>query len=215
MSILAPITEGRIRLFGMVLMLCLFVVGCATAPPQMIYVPSDMLPEGSGVAKLQEKPALFAGQTLVIAPVTGIGASNMRALSGALGVSGTTLIWGQTFHEALFKALRGSGLFGEVARDGTAPYILHADILQQSTVGYGATFKVHYVLNDTQSGRDIWGQDITASYVFPSSAFSFFTPYNTQSKALMRACGKNIESLIENLGIRPNNTALEPTASVP
>lgn len=138
----------------------------------------------------------------------------MRALSGALGVSGTAVIWGQTFHEALFKALCDSGLFGEVARDGTAPYILRANILQQSTLGYGATFKVHYVLNDTQSGRDIWGQEIAANYVFPLSTFSFFTPYNTQSKALMRACGKNIESLIENLGIRPD-TALEPTPTGP
>ena len=40
----------------------------------------------------------------------------MQAL---LGVPGTAVIWGQTFHEALFKALSDSGLFGEVTRHGT------------------------------------------------------------------------------------------------
>ncbi len=164
----------------------------------MIYVSPHMLPQGN-LAKPEKEPPLFSGQKLVIEPTTGVGASNARALSGALGVPGTAVIWSQTFHEALFKALGGSGLFEEVRRDGTA-------LLQQSTAGSGATFKVHYVLNDSQSRRDLWVQDISASYVFPESPLTFVAPYNAQLDALMRACGQNIGSLIQNLA------AIQPAA---
>lgn len=203
------------QLSSAALMFCLFVAGCETAPPQMIYVSPDMLPE-SNIAKPLQKPVIFANQILVIAPVTGVGASNLQALSGSLGIPGSALIWGQTFHEALFKTLADSGMFGEVSRQNMGRYVLHSDILQQSTVGYGASFKVQYVLSDTQTGRDLWKQDITTTYEFPGSLGTFVTPYNTQLDALMRASGKNIGNLIRSLSaIQPNHSAIIPKEVLP
>jgi hypothetical protein len=46
----------------MTILLGLFVAGCETAPPQMIYVPADMLPQGS-LAQTAQQPSRFAGQT--------------------------------------------------------------------------------------------------------------------------------------------------------
>ncbi len=203
------------HLCSAILMLCLFVTGCETAPPQMIYVSPDMLPEPN-IAKPVQKPVIFANQILLIAPVTGVGASNLQAFSGALGIPGTPVIWGQTLHEALFKTLADSGLFGEVSRQSMARYILYADILQQSTVGYGATFKVNYVLRDTQTGHDLWKQDITTTYAFPRSLGTFVTPYNTQLDALMRASGKNIGNLIQGLSsFQPSAPEVVPKAVLP
>jgi hypothetical protein len=175
----------------------------------MIYVSPHMLPEDES-SRPEHAPPLFTGQTIVIAPITGVGSSNSRALAGALGVPRTAVIWSQTFHEALFKAVGNSGLFGQVARDGTARYILQADIVQQSTAGYSATFKVHYVLNDSQWHRSLWEQDIAASYALPGSLTTFVMPYNTQLDALMRACGKNIGILIQSLGTIPPAAPSEP-----
>ena len=110
------VTSGFIAI---ALLLCLCAAGCETAPARMIYVSPHMLPQGN-LAKSEKEPPLFSGQRLVIEPITRVGASNARALSGALGVPGTAVIWSQTFHEALFKALGDSGLFEEVRRDGTA-----------------------------------------------------------------------------------------------
>src|SRR5665213_1129772 len=190
----------------MTILLGLFVAGCETAPPQMIYVPADMLPQGS-LARPGQLPSRFAGQTIFVAPVTGVGASNMQALSGALlgpsPLPGKLVIWGQTFHEALIKALGDSGLFAGVSRAGTSRYILRADILQQTTVGYGAAIKVRYALNDTQSGHDIWTQDITATYSFSLNPATFVAPGNTQYKALMRACGNNLGMLLAKLDALP------------
>jgi hypothetical protein len=170
----------------------------------MIYVPADMLPEG-GVRPVPERPKPFVGQSLVIAEVTGIGSSNLRALGGAMGVPETAQIWGQTFHEATFRTLRDSGLFADVVRTGTGRYVLGANILEQTTHGYGATFNVHYVLHDQQTDRDVWAEDVIASYTFPGTAGAVLTPYNTEYKALMRACGRNLATLLEDLAAQPNN----------
>lgn len=166
-------------------------------------VPPDMLPDSSHAIP-SRKPAIFAGQTLLVSPVTGIGTSNFRVIYGEMGLPGTAVISSQTFHEALFKALGKSSLFGEVTKMGTTRYILLADIVQQSTVGYAATFKVHYVLSDTQSnGRAIWNHDIEATYVFRPDLITFLSPYETQFTALMRASGENITLLIQNLATLP------------
>jgi len=163
-----------------------------------------MLPEG-GVRPAPERPKPFVGQSLVIAEVTGIGSSDLRALGGAMGVPETAQIWGQTFHEATFRTLRDSGLFADVARSGTGRYVLGANILEQATRGYGATFRVHYVLHDRQTDRDVWAEDVTASYTFPGAAGTVLTPYNTEYKALMRACGRNLATLLEDLAAQPDN----------
>jgi hypothetical protein len=179
------------------ILLGLCVTGCAMVPP-------DMLPDSSHAIPAR-KPAIFAGQTLLVAPVTGIGTSNLRVIWGEMGVPGTAVISGQTFHEALCKALRNSSLFGEVTPTGTTRYVLLADIVQQSTLGSGATFKVHYVLSDTQSnGRAIWNRDLEAIYVFRPDLLTFLSPYQTQFTALLRASGQNITLLIQNLASLPD-----------
>jgi hypothetical protein len=192
-----------------VLLIALMVAGCADVPPQMIYVPADMLPK---VAKPSQNQARFAGQTLVVAPVTGVGASSAQALSGALlgaSVLGTSVIWAKTFREALIEGLQDAALFGNVSRAGTSRYVLQAELLQQAPAGYGATITVRYALNDTQSDRDIWSEDIAATYSFSLNPATFLAPGNTQYRALMRACGKNIESLIAKLAALPNVAAAQ------
>lgn len=183
----------------------LIATGCATAPPEMIYVPSEMLPPGSS-ARPAPPPARFAGQTAVVAPVTGVGASNMQALSGALlgpSLPGHSVIWAQTFREALIKALKNSGLFAGVSREGPSRYVLHAEILQQTTAGYGAAVKVRYALNDTQRGQDVWTGDIPATYSYSLNPATFVAPGNTEYRALMLACGNNIGSLLAKLAVLP------------
>jgi len=122
-----------------------------------------------------------------------------------MGVPETAQIWGQTFREALFKTLRDSALFADVARTGAGHYVLNANILEQTARGYGATFNVHYVLHDRQTNQDVWSEDVAASYSFPGTAGTFLTPYNTEYKALMRACGRNLATLLQELAAQPNN----------
>lgn len=180
-----------------IILLGLFATGCSMVPPAMLPDSSHAIPS--------RKPPIFAGQTLLVAPVTGIGTSNLRVIWGEMGLTGTAVISGQTFHEALCKALRNSTLFGQVTQTGTTRFILLADIVQQSTVGYGATFKVHYVLSDTQSnGRAIWKQEIEATHIFPPNLITFLSPYETQFTALTRASGENITLLIQNLASLPD-----------
>jgi hypothetical protein len=127
-------------------------------------------------------------------------------LSGALlgpSLPGHSVIWGQTFREALIKALENSRLFAEVLRDGKSRYVLRAEIIQQATAAYGGTITTRYTLNDTLGHHDLWSEDITASYSFTLNSFTFFSPGNTEYQALMRACGKNIGLLIAKLGALP------------
>jgi len=191
------------------LLVALIVAGCTDVPPQMIYVPPDMLPK---VAKPSQNQAHFAGQTLVVAPVTGVGESSAQALSGALlgpSVPGTSVIWATTFREALIESLQDSTLFANVSRAGASRYVLRAEMLQQTPTGYGATVTVRYALNDTQSGRDIWSEDIAATYSFPLNPATFLAPGQTQYVALMRACAKNIELLIAKLAALPDVAAAQ------
>lgn len=198
-----PDHEGGIVRFA-ILLIVLLGAGCAEAPPQLIYVPSDMLPS---IDQPSQKQTRFAGQTVVVPPVTGVGASNLEALTGALALPGHSAIWSQTFHEALIEGLRKAVLFSDVSPDGASNFILHADILQQESAGYGATITVRYTLYDTQKARDIWTQDIAATYSFTLNPATFLAPGNTQSLALMRACGKNIGILIERLEALPAGAA--------
>jgi hypothetical protein len=191
---------------GLTLLLCLFLTGCTTAPPQMIYVPSIMLPQ-NGPARTVQARTRLTGQSIVIAPVTGVGASNLEALSGAvLGPSplpGKIVIWGQTFREAMFRALRDSGLFAGVLRAGPARYTLRAEILEQTAAGYGAALKVRYTLSDTQGGQDIWTEEIAATYSFALNPVTFLSPGNSAYAALMHACGNNLGLLIAKLAALP------------
>lgn len=182
--------------------LCALVAACATAPHQMLYVAPDLLPHSPARAVVRA-PAAFKGQTLVIAPVTGVGSSNARVVGGALGVPGTAQIWSQTFHEALFLGLRDSRLFADVKRDGTARYVLQAEIVAQSTSGYAGNFAVRYTLNDRQDGRDIWTERIATSYAFPATSVTVIAPYNTELRALMRAGAANIDNLLDHLSALP------------
>jgi len=181
------------------LLLGLFVTGCTMVPPDMLPDPSRAIPA--------QRPAMFTGQTILIAPVTAIGTPQAQVILNGLGLPGTQFIPGQTFHEALTQALRNSNLFGEVIPSGATRYILTADILQQSTLGYGADFKVHYTLSDTRSdGRALWNQDIEATYAFRPDLITslLLPPSQTQFTALLRASGENITLLIQNLASLPD-----------
>ena len=187
-----------VRFSAIILLNCMLMSGCATATPQMIYVSPAMLPEGNR-AKPAHRSALFNEQTLVIAPVTGVGDSNLRALGGSLGLRNTAIIWSQMFKEALFKSLWDSGLFGKVARSGSGRYALHADILQQSSTGQGAIFEVSYVLTDTNNRHDIWTHTVKINDVSGAGSFLSLATYNGQLNSLMKACGKNIGVMIDEL----------------
>jgi len=174
---------------------CLYCLGCATAPDSMIYVPKDMLPE-SRFAGSERPPAALSGESITVAPVTGVGASNLRVLSGSMGVPGTAEIWGQTFRKALSEALAGSHLFGGAASAETARYRLQADILQQEVAGYGALFRVRYSIHDRKVDREAWSQEIATDYRYPGGPITFAAPYNPQLRALMKASGQNIGALL-------------------
>lgn len=176
----------------------LLLVGCATAPHQMLYVAPDLLPEPKARVS-----TIFTSQELVIAPVVGVGSSGARVVGGAMGVPGTAQIWSQTFHEALFRSLRDSRLFADVKRDGKARCVLRADILSQTTTGYSGSFAVRYTLSDGGTGHDVWTEQIATSYAFPMTTSAFVAPYNTQLRALMRAAAANIGMLLDRLSALP------------
>ena len=184
--------------------LALLVSACATAPHQMLYVAPDLLPQKTARAAAAASTAVRT-QDLVIGPVTGVGSSGMRIIGGSIGVSGTAQIWSQTFHEALFRSVRDAELFAVVRREGDARYLLRADIVEQSVVRYTGSIEVRYALNDRQSNRDVWTDQIATSYTFPVTIASSPLPYNynTQFRALMRAGAANIEALLDKLSALP------------
>lgn len=151
-------------------------------------VPSAMIVPQS----VPGSPAQARFGALVVAPLTGYGNSLTDKMTG-VARSATNA------REALIQSLRNSGLFAAVLREGSAPYLLHAEVTRRDLVGYSATVTVHYVLTATADGRDVCDESFTTSYAYQRGPGVFFAPGAAQNGALAHALEANWGALLARL----------------
>jgi len=180
--------------FALVL-IALLVAGCAEPVVRIVYVEPDMVARVSP-SKPPQSESRFGEQAVVVAPVTGLGASSGNAEPGAL--AGPSIA-GTTFREALIQSLQVAALFSSVSGTGKSRYVLSAEIQRQDTYGYGATVGVRYVMKDTQLEREVMDEYLVATYSFPLHPGVLFVPGQTPTVAIERACAKNFALLIARL----------------
>jgi hypothetical protein len=149
--------------------------------------------------------SMHAGSTqprfgaLVVAPMTGYGNSLTDKMTGEARSATNE-------REALIRSLQNSGLFAAVSKDGSAPYLLHAEVTRRDFVGYGATVTVHYLLTETASGSEVCNESFTTSYEGPAV---FFAPGAARNGALAHALEENWTALLARLSTIP----VTPTAA--
>jgi hypothetical protein len=191
----ATIPRGQsgimLRVERLAMALCLIsgslMSGCA-------YVPPDMMP-GTAAQAASQQPSRFRQDKLLVAPVTGVENSLWRVVNGDVMVSIST------FQEALVRSLGQSALFGQVSNQGSARFVLRAEIKKQDKLASGARLAVRYELIDTAAGNSVFAEEIeTSSRMDEDSAPSaLLSPNSSMSRAAFRAAGKNIEVLLNKL----------------
>jgi hypothetical protein len=161
--------------------------------------------------QLGVKNSPFAGKTVEVAPVTGIGSSTTDKMGLYLGVRESSL----SFHYQTVHVLRGSFLFRAVVEEGrgTPDYVLYADIVRQDISDFTALVEVKYSLFEQSTGQKVWEDDISADYAeSPSRASVFLAGARSyQVAALSKACFKNSNLMLLRLSaaqnIRSGNSA--------
>jgi len=147
------------------------------------------------------QPSRFAGKTVEVAPVTGVGSSTTDKLGLQLEVRISSL----SFHYLIMQTLQGSGLFGAVVQEGggTPDYVLYADIVRQDLSGFTASIEVKYSLSEQSTGQNIWEGDILTDYTeSPSSASVLLAGARAYKiSALDFACDKNLTAMLARLSI--------------
>jgi hypothetical protein len=141
----------------------------------------------------------FAGKTVELAPVTGVGSSTADKIGLQLGVRISSL----SFHYLLMQTLKGSGFFGAVVEEGegTPDYALNADVVRQDISGFAASVEVKYSLSEQSSGKKVWEDDISADYAESPSRTSVLLAGARAYKvsALDFACDKNLTLMLAHL----------------
>ena len=169
----------------------------------MIYVAPDMLPKHV-VSDAQRQRSPFRDQTITVSPVTGVGSSSTQVLFGSLltgTVARTSIVWTETFREALIETLQDARLFSAVTRDNDARYRLQADIVRQFPTRYSAGVTVHYTLMDVTNGHVVWDDIIGTIHELKDDPIIVLG--TSEFVALMRACGGNIATAVHRIASQP------------